>query len=228
MHASSPFLFADRPGRWRVRVPSLAAVVALHVAVVVLLLQFAPVREALGVSAPIMVSLFTPPSVAAVPPMSEPAPPKPSPRPVRRPTAPAPIIAAPIESPSPNVAPAAPPEPMAPEPTPPPAAPQQALSAAPLPPVIPPSFSADYLHNPAPAYPLLSRRMNEQGRVVLRVLVTADGAPETVELRTSSGSARLDGAALETVKRWKFVPARQGERPVTAWVLVPISFALEG
>jgi protein TonB len=70
--------------------------------------------------------------------------------------------------------------------------------------------------------------MNEQGRVVLRVLVTADGAPETVELRTSSGSARLDGAALETVKRWKFVPARQGERPVTAWVLVPISFALEG
>jgi protein TonB len=70
--------------------------------------------------------------------------------------------------------------------------------------------------------------MGEQGRVVLRVLVNADGRPEQVELRGSSGSPRLDGAALETVRRWKFVPARQGERPVAAWVLVPISFRLEG
>jgi protein TonB len=30
------------------------------------------------------------------------------------------------------------------------------------------------------------------------------------------------------VRRWKFVPARQGERPVAAWVLVPILFRLEG
>jgi protein TonB len=60
------------------------------------------------------------------------------------------------------------------------------------------------------------------------VLVNAEGQPEQVELRTSSGSPRLDGSALETVRRWKFVPARQGERPVAAWVLVPISFRLEG
>ena len=70
--------------------------------------------------------------------------------------------------------------------------------------------------------------MGETGRVVLRVLVTATGAPERVELRTSSGSLRLDGAALEAVQRWKFVPARQGDTPVPAWVLVPILFTLEG
>jgi protein TonB len=70
--------------------------------------------------------------------------------------------------------------------------------------------------------------MGEAGRVVLRVLVTAAGTPERVELRTSSGSQRLDGVALETVQRWKFIPARQGDTPVSAWVLVPILFTLEG
>jgi protein TonB len=219
MPGTSPFLFAERPGRSRVSVSGLAAAVVLHAGALLLLLHFAPVREALGVPEPIMVSLVSAPSVAVAPPTPDAVPPRPSPKPVRRATAVAPIIAVPVESPSPIVAPAALPEPPAPQPPPQPAVP---------PPVIPPSFSADYLHNPAPAYPPLSRRMNEQGRVVLRVLVTADGAPEKVELRTSSGSARLDGAALETVRRWKFVPARQGERPVAAWVLVPISFALEG
>jgi protein TonB len=59
------------------------------------------------------------------------------------------------------------------------------------------------------------------------VFVTANGAAEVVELRTSSGSSRLDQAAIETVKRWRFVPARQGDQAVAAWVLVPIAFSLE-
>ena len=63
---------------------------------------------------------------------------------------------------------------------------------------------------------------------MLRVLVSADGQPEQVDVRTSSGSPRLDTAALDTVRRWKFVPAKQGDRPIAAWVLVPISFRLEG
>ena len=92
--------------------------------------------------------------------------------------------------------------------------------------MIPPSFTADYLSNPPPAYPLLSRRIGEQGRVILRVLVDVQGQPARVELRASSGHERLDAAALETVQRWKFVPARQGDQPVAAWVLVPIVFSL--
>jgi protein TonB len=98
--------------------------------------------------------------------------------------------------------------------------------AAPLP-IIPPNFNAAYLDNPAPVYPPLARRSGEQGRVVLRVLVTPTGTADAVELRTSSGSARLDQAAIETVKRWRFVAARQGEQTVAAWVLVPITFSLE-
>ena len=70
--------------------------------------------------------------------------------------------------------------------------------------------------------------MHEQGRVLIRVLVSVDGLPERVELKTSSGFARLDQSALETIRGWKFVPARQGEQKIAAWVVVPITFTLDG
>lgn len=89
-----------------------------------------------------------------------------------------------------------------------------------------PRFDAAYLNNPAPPYPPLSRRLGEQGRVLVRVFVTPDGAPAQVELRQSSGHRRLDAAAEAAVRRWRFVPARRAEQPVGAWVLVPISFNL--
>jgi protein TonB len=95
-------------------------------------------------------------------------------------------------------------------------------------PVVAPAYDADYLHNPAPAYPALSRRLNEEGRVLLRVRVTAEGLAELVELARSSGFDRLDRAALDAVSRWRFVPARQGERSVSAYVLVPVAFVLKG
>lgn len=91
-----------------------------------------------------------------------------------------------------------------------------------------PRFNADYLNNPPPVYPVLARRLGEQGRVMLRVLVRADGAPAEIAINRSSGSSRLDRAALEAVRRWRFIPARRGDTPVAAPVLVPISFTLEG
>lgn len=90
-----------------------------------------------------------------------------------------------------------------------------------------PSFNAAYLRNPAPRYPIIARRNGEQGTVTLKVLVTREGAPAKVSVDKTSGSAHLDAAALETVRSWRFVPARQGMQPVEAWVLVPIVFRLE-
>lgn len=89
-----------------------------------------------------------------------------------------------------------------------------------------PSFQADYLRNPAPAYPRISKRLGEQGEVSLRVLVDPHGKPRRVELSASSGFERLDRAALDVVLRWSFVPARRGSRAVEAWVIVPIVFSL--
>lgn len=90
-----------------------------------------------------------------------------------------------------------------------------------------PRFDADYLKNPAPPYPPAARRMGEEGKVILLVLVSAQGAAESIEVKTASGSPRLDEAAVNTVKHWKFIPAKRGDSAVQSTVLVPIYFKLE-
>lgn len=90
-----------------------------------------------------------------------------------------------------------------------------------------PSASAAYLNNPPPAYPALSRRLGEQGRVVLRVRIEPDGTASAAEIRTSSGYERLDQAALQAVLRWRYVPGRRNGVPEPMWFLVPIQFVLE-
>jgi protein TonB len=91
-----------------------------------------------------------------------------------------------------------------------------------------PHLNADYLDKPALSYPSLSRQLGEQGKVLLRVLVNTDGKVEQISLRKTSGYDRLDTAAQETVKQWRFVAAKRGSETVAAWVVVPISFSLEG
>ena len=157
----------------------------------------------------------------------EPAPPPP-PKPVVKKPTPKPVVKKPApvtESPTALSAAeeAAPPPP--PAPAPPAAAP--AATAAPAT-VTAARFDAAYLNNPRPGYPALSRRLREEGQVTLRVLVSPDGQPAQVELRSSSGSERLDRAAREAVARWRFVPARRGDTAIESWVLVPIVFKLQG
>lgn len=106
--------------------------------------------------------------------------------------------------------------------------PAEAVPAAPTPgPSGAARFEADYLHNPKPVYPLASRRLGEEGRVLLRVRVSAHGLPAEVDIRQSSGFPRLDEAARAAVLRWRFVPARQGTEAVEASVLVPLQFTLD-
>ena len=108
-----------------------------------------------------------------------------------------------------------------------PVAPAVAAEApAPAAPLIEPRFDANYLDNPKPPYPGLSKRLGEQGVVQLRVFVNVDGSVGRLELRRGSGHPRLDQSAMSTVQHWRFVPARRGAEPVGAWVLVPISFNL--
>lgn len=219
-------------GNWR----HLAGVAGLHCAALIALLGHEPRVEAVEMPHALMVSLLT-----ALP---EPAPalarPEPPPAAIKRQTpTPTPALAVPAKT---AAIPAALPEPESPpappvveevaKPAPvlqpqPVAAVSAPVRAAPAPVAVqPPSFDADYLHNPSPAYPPMSRRLREQGRVLLRVFVRADGLPEQIELRDSSGYPRLDAAALESVRRWRFAPARQGDKAVDDWVLVPFSFSL--
>jgi protein TonB len=89
-----------------------------------------------------------------------------------------------------------------------------------------PQFDAEYLNNPKPGYPAVSRRLGEEGQVLLRVLVSTQGRPEQIQLLRSSGFPRLDDAAKAAVAQWRFVPARVGSVATAAWVQVPVSFQM--
>ena len=90
-----------------------------------------------------------------------------------------------------------------------------------------PSSDAQYLQNPKPNYPAMSKRMGEQGKVLVLVLIGADGLPQKAEIKQSSGFERLDKAALNTVMSWKYVPGKRGGVPEAMWFNVPINFVLE-
>lgn len=232
---------SGRAGGLRAAGVRFAFILAVHVAVVAVLLQISP--ELRRQVAPVLVSIISSPPPAPSPePALKPVVPRNAVRPaeVQRPspasrpvtettTAPTAIAAEPSTSadstaPSPSQA-ASEGGPVAVQGTP---APPAAVSTPLQPPVVPPRFDAAYLKNPRPDYPRAARRMGEQGKVVLRVYVSTTGTAEKIEIGTSSGSRRLDDAARLAVEQWRFVPARQGEVPVAAWVIVPITFALEG
>lgn len=88
------------------------------------------------------------------------------------------------------------------------------------------NFRANYAHNPKPEYPTIAKSRGWQGKVMLRVQVSAEGSSESVEVETSSGHEILDESAIEAVKKWKFIPAKRGEKPVASSVIVPIIFTL--
>jgi protein TonB len=90
-----------------------------------------------------------------------------------------------------------------------------------------PTSKADYLHNPPPDYPRISKRLGEQGRVVVKVLIGEDGRPQKAELFTSSGFERLDKSAMEAAMRWRYVPGKRGGVAEAMWYQVPIQFTLE-
>ena len=93
--------------------------------------------------------------------------------------------------------------------------------------ITPPQFGAAYLNNPKPIYPTFARRMGIEGTVILKVLVSREGRPLKIDVGKSSGNDLLDKTAVEAVKKWRFVPARQGDAPLEEWVNVPIAFHLD-
>jgi len=198
------------------RAAPLAAVVALHAAAVAALLQAPGVRERMVHAVPLFVRF-----------VSEPPSRPPHPRlalqlALREPlqaTIPLPQVV--IEQSRPTVTVAAREIPSV-------AVPGSASPEHVAPPAIDaPRFDLAYLRNPAPAYPPLSRRLHEQGRVLLWVRVSAQGEAREVRVQASSGSARLDQAATEAVRRWRFSPARQGGEKIEGVALVPIAFTLD-
>lgn len=195
----------------------LMVVIGLHAAVIAIVIAAKTVVPQI-MEMPLIVDLVQPAEIK--PPEAKPLPvTKPQPvfqKPQPRPT-PTPVVEATQSQVATANAPVASPPDVKPAP---PAPPAEA-------PVVQARFDADYLKNPAPPYPPLSRRMGEEGKVILRVSVNPQGGADQVEIRSSSGSQRLDESAVNTVKHWKFIPAKRGDSAVQSWVLVPIVFKLE-
>lgn len=93
-------------------------------------------------------------------------------------------------------------------------------------PVAPPRLDATHLNNPAPIYPRTSLRLRQEGTVILKLLIRADGTVGETSIKTSSGYQRLDKAALKAVRRWHYVAARHGDETVDFWYEQPIVFSL--
>lgn len=76
-------------------------------------------------------------------------------------------------------------------------------------------------------YPPLALRQRQQGRVLLDVLVDADGRVQRIEIARSSGHAELDAAARDAVQRARFKPVLRDGIAQPAWGVVPIEFRLD-
>ncbi len=91
-------------------------------------------------------------------------------------------------------------------------------------PLTPAHVDPNYLHRPNPVYPALSKRLREEGTVLLRVNLDTQGSVLDISIEKSSGFQRLDQAAHEAVKQWRFIPAKRGQEAMPSTALVPIEF----
>lgn len=236
--AQNGHIILPSPERSRLVMMAVLVTLIVHVFVVSVLWRLWSNRPMLQPSPSLEVNLIAPPpkptptTMPPPPPRTQPViqppiqqtPPLPVQRPVEpitKPATPLPMpveqhVAEPVKQPE-----AAPPPPAAPEE--PKAAP---IKVAPVAEIEPPGFGAAYLNNPPPKYPPAARKFGLQGTVLLRVLVSPAGLPEKISVLTSSGSPVLDDAAVNTVKQWTFVPARQGDHAIAGSVNVPIRFVL--
>ncbi|WP_088183248.1 energy transducer TonB [Sphingobium sp. Z007] len=221
----SPFAMvpADRYGaRSRPNMPAIVAILAVHALLIGALIQVRNHVQRTEVAKLTVVNLSPPPPQ---PPAAETPPPPPSAPQV---VAPPPIVQTPVPvqtvqtSPEPVPAPAPAPvtivAPSAPAPSPAPPAPPAMVQGGDL--------GTQMVAGKPPRYPIDSRRKREQGTVVLAITLAVDGAVESIAVSQSSGFSRLDNAARDAVKGWRWKPTIRGGQPVRVRGVVEIPFVL--
>jgi protein TonB len=165
-----------------------------------------------------LISIAPPPPAQAADPKPEIVPLKP----VQRPIVVPPGIVPPLVPPPPvTIAAAAPPPPAVA------VAEAEPRSVASGPPVAV-DLSTKMVSAKPPRYPIESRRKREQGIVVLRLLLGFDGAVAEIAVARSSGFERLDEAAIDAVRRWRWSPTLQDGAAVQVRGMVEIPFVLQG
>lgn len=212
----------------------VAVVLVAHAAALVGLWQYrAP--PATAAPAPLFVNLveITPAKPPPVPPPPRRPPPPPRAE-VVQPPPPRLVAEAPVVEADAYVAPPPPPEPPSPAPPVAAVAPPRvaAVAPAPAPPAGPVELGGELAlacpERVAPRYPPHSRRLGEEGTVVLRVELDEQGGVSAARVQHGSGFSRLDEAALVAVRGWRCQPAKRDGRSVRAVAVQPFKFVLQG
>ncbi|OHT18312.1 energy transducer TonB [Edaphosphingomonas haloaromaticamans] len=213
---SAPARYGARSGaNW----PAIGAVALVHAALFTALIQMNVIPVKRIKTAPLVVELL------AEPPAPPPAPPEQKVEPVKP-------IEPVIVAPAPIVKTPAPPPLVVTTATPPPpqsviVAPKAAPAAPSAAPISAGDLSSNMISFKAPRYPVECRRRKEQGTVVLTLLLGTDGAVADISVQTSSGFERLDKAALEAVRQWRWSPTMRGGQPMMVRGVVEIPFVLK-
>ncbi len=228
-YAASPYA---APPRYSRNTVIIGGVVAFHV-LGLWALQSGLLHRAVEIIVPVQIlsEFIEPPAPKVTPP--PPAPPTPEKKvPVKTKTPVAPPAPKPIAINDPTPAPNAPTGVTQPQPPAPPvAAPVAEAPPPPAPPappkIVQPSSDAEHLDNPKPNYPSISKRLGEQGKVIIKVFIGVDGNVQQAEVFRSSGFDRLDQEALKAVQKWRFVPGKRNGVPEAMWFNQPVNFQLQ-
>jgi TonB family protein len=78
---------------------------------------------------------------------------------------------------------------------------------------------------PVPEYPELAKRINQEGTVIVKVLINKEGKVQKAILAKTSDEM-FTQAALEAAKKWVFTPALMNGQPVPVWIAIPFRFRL--
>jgi protein TonB len=213
--------FSTTPTNSLRKLAGIAAVIALHIAVIYALVSGLAVKTLATLQQPIMaklvpeVKLPTPPVLKKEPPKPPPPRPKPPERQVHVPApevkrvAPSPLVlAAVVNTPAPPVVPPAPP--------PPPALPVRTAAT------VDASQSCQ-----APEYPDRSRDAEEEGTVTLRLQIDVDGHVSSSAIANSSGHARLDEAARAALSKCLFKPGTVDGKLQQSWATLKYVWKLQ-
>lgn len=201
-------------------IPAILLIILFHAILIYALMQARQHVRHMQETQLSVVNLTPPP-----PPPAAEAPPPPPAEPLT--VAPPPLVQVPVP-PLPQIATT--PEPVN-VPTPVLAARLTGASASPAPAAAPSivqggDLGAQMLAGKPPRYPVESRRRHEQGTVILALTLATDGGVESIEIAQSSGFARLDNAARDAVRGWRWKPLMRGGLQLRVKGIVEIPFVL--
>lgn len=197
---------AGRKPNW----PAILLIAALHVVVIMALVQMDIIVVRKAPQRLTVIDI----AEAAPPPADVPPKPKVIPEEIVPQVVTPPQIVQTITPPAPQVVVA-----------PPPVRPAPVVAPSPAPMVVG-NLDEKMISGNPPRYPMESRRKREEGTVLLRLLIGTDGRVAQVSIAESSGFERLDQAALQAARGWRWQPMIRDGQPVEVRGTMPITFGL--